>query len=104
MYPDYAISSIRTLVNRDVVSLFTNVPILESLELPGRHLTQEIVTLFKHVLTSTYFVCNGQHYKQTDGLAMGCPLSPVIANFFMEDSEESFGQSHTQALLLISLC
>jgi hypothetical protein len=76
------------MVSFDVVSLFTNVLILESLELLGRHTTQDIVTLFKHVLASTYFICEGQHYEQTDGIAMGSPLSQVIANFFMEDFEE----------------
>ena len=76
------------MVSLDVVSLLTNIPILESLELLGRHFTQDIVTLFKHALTSTCFVCDGQHYEQTDGVAMGSPLSPVIAKFFMEDFEK----------------
>jgi hypothetical protein len=30
---------------------------------------------------------DGQFYEQTDGVAMGSPLSPVIANFYMEDFE-----------------
>ena len=30
---------------------------------------------------------DGQLYEQTDGVAMGSPLSPVIANFYMEDFE-----------------
>jgi hypothetical protein len=42
----------------------------------------------KHVPTSTYFCFDGQFYEQTDGVAMGSPLSPVIANFFMEDHEK----------------
>jgi hypothetical protein len=37
---------------------------------------------------------NGQFYGQTDGVAMGSPLSPVIANFYMEDYEkETFGSA-----------
>jgi hypothetical protein len=28
---------------------------------------------------------DGQFYEQMDGVAMGSPLSPVIANFFMEE-------------------
>ena len=43
--------------------------------------------MYKHVLTSTYFCDDGQFYEQTDGVAMGSPLSPVIANFYMEDFE-----------------
>jgi len=48
----------------------------------------DILALFKLVLTSTYFCVNSQYLEQTDGVAMGSPLSPVIANFFMEDFEE----------------
>ena len=35
-----------------------------------------------------YFCFDGKFYEQTDGVAMGSPLSPVIANFFMEDFEK----------------
>jgi hypothetical protein len=70
------------MVSFNMVSLFTNVPILSC------HFTQDIVTVFKDMLTSTYFVCNGQCYEQTDGIAIGSPLSPIIANFNMEDSEK----------------
>jgi hypothetical protein len=30
----------------------------------------------------------GQFYDQIDGIAMGSPLSPVVASFFMEDFKE----------------
>jgi hypothetical protein len=39
-------------------------------------------------MTTSYFSFNGQFYEQIDGVAMGSPLSPVIANFYMEDFEE----------------
>jgi len=70
------------IVSFDVVSLFINVPIVDSLELLGHHF-EDVLALFKHVLT--YFCFDGQFYEQTDGEAMGSPLSPVITNFFMED-------------------
>ena len=76
------------MVNFDVVSLFTKVPVEDSLSLLGHHFTEDVLALFKFVLTSTYFCFNGQYFEQTDGVAMGSPLSPVIANFFMEDFEE----------------
>ena len=44
--------------------------------------------LFHHVLTSTFFQYNGEFFEQADGVAMGSPLSPAVANFFMEDFEE----------------
>jgi hypothetical protein len=31
---------------------------------------------------------DGQFYRQTDGVAVGSPLSPVITIFFMEDFEK----------------
>ena len=70
-----------------MVSLFTNVPIVDSLELLSYHFEDYVLALFKHVLTSTYFCFDGQFYEQTDKVAMGSPLSLVIANFFMEDLE-----------------
>jgi hypothetical protein len=71
------------MVSFDVVSLFTKVQVEDSLSLFGHHFTDEILALFKLVLTSTYFCVNGQYYEQTDGVVMGSPLSPVMANFFM---------------------
>jgi len=75
------------MVSFDVVSLFTKVPVEESITLLSQHFKDEILALYKHVLTSTYFCVNSQFYEQTDGVAMGSPLSPVIANFYMEDFE-----------------
>jgi hypothetical protein len=63
-----------------VVSLFTRVPIRETMSLLGRHF-EDILTLLRHVLTSSYFSFAGQFYKQIDGVAMGSPLSTVIANY-----------------------
>jgi hypothetical protein len=71
------------LVSFDVVSVFTMVPIVEAL------------LLFRHVLTSSFFRFNCQFYEQTDGVAMGSPLSPVIANYFMEYFEEISLQTAT---------
>jgi hypothetical protein len=75
------------LVSFDVVSLFTMVPIEEALRLLSRHFDEAILH-FRHVRTSSIFSFNGQFYEQTDGVAMGSPLSPVIANYFMEYFEE----------------
>jgi hypothetical protein len=76
------------MVSFDIVPLFTKVPVGDLLSLLSHHLENSTLALFKHVLTFTYFCYDGQFYEQTDGVAMGSPLSPVIANFFMEDFEE----------------
>jgi hypothetical protein len=70
------------------VSLFTNVPIVDSLKLLSHHF-EDVLALFKHVLTSTYFCFDGQFYEQMDGVAMGSSLFSVIANFFMEGFEKN---------------
>ena len=76
------------MVSFDVVSLFTKVPVEDSLSLLSHQFADDILALFKLVLTSTYFCFDGQYFEQTDGVAMGSPLSPVKADFFMEDFEE----------------
>ncbi|GJQ88825.1 hypothetical protein Trydic_g14814 [Trypoxylus dichotomus] len=44
----------------------------------------DITQHFKHCLRTNYFVWDGSFYEQTDGVAMGRPLSLVVANLFME--------------------
>jgi len=83
------------LVSFDIVFLFTNIPIEDSLHLLDQHFNNDIVDLFLLVLTSTYFCFNGQSYEQTDGVAMGSSLSPVIANFYMENFESRAIQQAT---------
>ena len=47
----------------------------------------EICDLTNLCLRSTFFRFNDCFYEQKDGTAMGSPLSPVVANIFMEDFE-----------------
>jgi hypothetical protein len=61
---------------------------VDSLKFLSHHFEYDVLALFRHVLTSTYFCFDGQFYEQMDGVAMGSPLSLVIANFFMEDFEK----------------
>jgi hypothetical protein len=76
------------LVSFDVVSLFTRVPLEDTLLLLQQHFHDKTISLFKQVLTTTYFTYNGAFYDQTDGVAMGSPLAPVIANYYMEHFEQ----------------
>ena len=39
------------MVSFDTVSLFTNVPIIDSLQLLSKHFDKEVLALFKHTLT-----------------------------------------------------
>jgi hypothetical protein len=77
------------MVSFDIVSLFTKVPTKETMDLLGRHFEEDVLGLFRRILTTSYFTYNEQFYGQTDDVAMGSPLSPVIANFYMEDCEKA---------------
>jgi hypothetical protein len=59
------------------------------MDLLGLHFEQDVLGLFRHVLAISYFTFNGQFYRKTDGVAMGSPLSPVIANFYLVDYEKA---------------
>ena len=87
--------------SHDVVSLFTNTPIKESLEIIKKRLmddkdlkkrtkldANDIIELLEFILTTTYFEFRGAIYRQRFGAAMGSPVSPIVANFFMEFLEQ----------------
>ncbi|XP_046404148.1 uncharacterized protein LOC124169549 [Ischnura elegans] len=76
------------MVRLDVVSLFSQLPRDDTLKLLESRFDLEKVELFRHVFRSTYFKYDGEFYEMTDGLPMGSPLSPAVANFFMEYFEQ----------------
>ena len=89
-----------SMVSYDVTALFTSVPIppvikiieeklKEDKDLPRRTSmnTRYITQLLQFCLRSTSFVFQGQHYEQVEGAAMGSPLSPIVANIYMEHFE-----------------
>ncbi|KAL5251127.1 hypothetical protein ACHWQZ_G016744 [Mnemiopsis leidyi] len=85
----------------DVSSLFTNVPLDETIGITLDRLYRSDVNtppnlpehVLKHLLEmcvkDNVFVFNGQVFYQTDGVAMGNPLGPILANIFMAHLEES---------------
>ncbi|XP_046400884.1 uncharacterized protein LOC124167130 [Ischnura elegans] len=86
------------MVSFDVESLFTNVPIEESLniirELTGCGIPKDFPKLVEHCLRNSFFLWNGSYYEQTVGAAMGSPLSPVVANLYMESFEKTALESY----------
>lgn len=65
------------------------VPVKETIDRLRQIFPKDIVSLYEHVLTTTYFQINNTFYEQIDGVAMGSPLSPVVANYYMESFEET---------------
>ena len=88
-------------VSYDVVSLFTNIPLDETINLivdslypkiPGLAAKDQLFhgmtkTIFRNALNycvkDNTFLFNGEFYKQIDGCAMGSPLAPILADIFM---------------------
>ena len=80
------------MVSFDVVSLYTNVPVLEAIEVCADLLYAQPVDKLPKIDKETFIMlaklssCNvimSTHdgfYFQTDGLAMGCPPAPFLAN------------------------
>ena len=83
----------------DVSSLFTNVPLDETIKICSEALYDQsnsrpvipkdvFVELMKSATSSVEFSFNSTMYKQTDGVAMGSPLGPALANIFVGYYEE----------------
>ena len=47
----------------------------------------QIIKLLEFCLKHTYLLFQGKYYEQIHGAAMGSPISPLIANLFMEEFE-----------------
>ena len=46
-----------------------------------------LVNVNEFCLKTTYFIFQGKFFEQVKGAAMGSPISPIMANLFMEDLE-----------------
>ena len=79
----------------DVSSLFTNVSFDETIKICWEALYDQsefqpviskdvFIELIKSATSSVEFSFNNTMYKQTDGVAMGSPLGPDLANIFVE--------------------
>ena len=89
----------------DVVSLFTNVPLRETIDICATTLYHnksitppslnetEFVKLMLMVTSGVEFSFGNVMYKQIDGVAMGSPLGPVLANIFVGFCEASISPS-----------
>ena len=56
--------------------------------------------LFNFATSHTHFLFNGCFYDQIDGMAMGSPLAPVLANFFMGHYERLWLEKYTGTQVL----
>ena len=85
------------LMSYDVKALFTSVPIQPAININRKLLDEDrelqqrtsmtvsyITCILEFCLKSTYFTFQGKHYEQLEGATMGSPISPIVANLYME--------------------
>ena len=88
------------MISYDVKALFTSVPTSKAITIIKQLLEQDqelqqrtslsienILSLLEFCIISTYFSFQGKFYEQLEGAAMGSPLSPIVANLYMESFE-----------------
>ena len=56
---------------------------------------RELRKLFRIATSETHFTFNGSIFDQIDGVAMGSPLAPVLANLFMGFHEQNWIEQAT---------
>ena len=91
----------------DIDSLFTNIPLDEIIDICINQLfanadtvegftRSELKQLLCLATKESYFIFNGLRYKQADGVAMGSPLGPSLANAFLSYHEKNWLNSCPQ--------
>ena len=87
------------MASLDVESLFTNIPLQETIDLcvellfnykpniDGFNITgfYELLTI---TMSESLVLFEGEYYKQIDGVAMSSPLGPTFANIFLSYQEQ----------------
>jgi hypothetical protein len=95
------IQTLDTLLSFYVVSLFTNMPVDEALQVIRNKLhndntlaersvlqVEAIMELLEVYLRTAYFQGDDKFFLQKDGMVMGSSLSPIVSNIFMENFEK----------------
>ena len=86
--------STKSMASLDVDSLFTNIPLNETIEICCELLYSNTAVVdglsrndFKKLLTmattESFILFDGKYFQQIDGVAMGSPLGPTLANIFL---------------------
>ena len=92
------------LASFDVTSLFTNIPLTETIDIICNTLFSNnsifhnfdkptFKKLLSFACSNMYFIFQNKIYQQTDGVAMGTPLGPTLANIFLCHHEQIWLQN-----------
>ena len=99
------------MVSFDVESLFTNIPLKETIDLAvdaiitnkvcGKLSRAQLTKLFMYATSMNHFLFKGCFYDQIDGVAMGSPLGPTLANLFMGHHEQRWIEEFNECEVLM---
>ena len=64
----------------------------------------DIILLLEFCLKNTYFSFQDQFYEQVEGAAMGSPVSPIVANLYMEYLEQKALSTAPTPQVLAQVC
>ena len=76
------------LVSFDVVSLYTKIPVDEAITTIRNLTNDDTAKLVEVCLKTTFFTFQQVFYEQVEGVAMGSPFSPIVANLYIEMFEK----------------
>lgn len=80
------------MASLDIDSLFSNILLYDTIDICTDLCFRDCyvykgfsrnTTLFKLATKQSYFIFNNKLYQQIDGIAMGSPLGPTLANIFL---------------------
>ena len=91
------------MVSYDVCSLFTNIPLSETIDIAVKlilenkkdlkFLENELTKLFRFATSQTHSYFDEKIFDQVDGVAMGSSLGPALASLFMGYYEQKWLES-----------
>ena len=81
------------MVSYNFCGLFTNIPLSETIDIAVKLILEykknlkfsgnELTKLFRFATSQTHSYFDGKIFDQVDGVVMGSPLGPVLANLFL---------------------
>ena len=94
----------------DIVSLFTNVPVKDCFKVIENIIKEGTVSvdidgdlllkLLDVCVCDIQFLFNSKYYNQIDGIAMGSPLGPILANIFVGYIEKQIFQTDNKGIAI----
>ena len=89
------------MVSFDITSLYTNVPVDETITIILKQLYEiqptpplikqdDMEQLLIFATKISHFLFDGKVYDQIDGVSMGSPLAPLLAEIFLQEFERKY--------------